>query len=194
MKKILFAVIISLTFFLSLFYFDMPFNLIKPVFHADIISKYAALNNINPLFITAIIKVESKFFRKARSEDGAVGLMQVMPQTASQLAKELNIRDFELSDLENPDTNIMFGSYYLSKLLKEFKGNERLAAAAYNAGDSKVLEWLGQNPMLQVDSIDMPYPETKYYINEVDKTYRWLKLIKEFKLLLRGKRVQNAGN
>jgi len=177
----LLAVLLAL---FSLLYFEMPFNLVRPVFHADTINKCADQYGLDPLFITAVIKVESNFFRRARSNRGAIGLMQVLPSTAKGLAPELGYSDFSKVDLENPDTNIRFGSLYLKKLLDEFNGNTFLAAAAYNAGMTKVKGWYSQNPLLGVESADIPYRETRNYVDNVMGTYRWLLRIHKLKNII----------
>jgi len=89
----------------------------------------------------AVQHVESRGKPGAVSVKGATGLMQVMPATAKEIARELEIEDYDLKD---PTTNRMFGEYYLSKMLKMFKGNQELALAAYNAGPGKVREWLAK--------------------------------------------------
>jgi soluble lytic murein transglycosylase len=85
------------------------------------------------------------------------------------------MKGFTIKDLEDPATNIRLGTYYLSKLLKEFEGSQSLALAAYNAGNSKVKEWRRQNPLIEVEVTDIPYTETQTYVQNVSRTYRILK-------------------
>lgn len=188
MRKFIIAIIIVVLFIFSLFYFQLPFNLIRPVFHHDIIEQCSARYDIDPMLVTAIIKVESNFFTRARSNRGAVGLMQLLPSTARELAVELGDKDFTLTDLEKPETNIRLGTYYLHKLINEFGGNQTLALAAYNAGRGNVTNWYHQNPMLGIESGDIPYKETRNYVNNVNGTYQWLKRIRQFTNLIRGKK------
>lgn len=179
---ILFFIVAGLLF--SLFYFELPYDLMRPVFHADTIKHYAGRYRFDPLFVTALIKTESNFFHRARSRRGAIGLMQLMPSTAKELARELGYtRINDEHDLEDPDVNIHLGTYYLSKLRDDFAGDEMLALAAYNAGKSKVELWRSMNPLLTV--ADIPYRETRNYVKGVQSTYRWLKKIQRIKNLIR---------
>lgn len=189
MNKYLAAAFFIIVFVVSLFYFDLPLNLLRPVIHKDIINFYAGEFKIDPLFITSLVKVESNFAKRARSYRGAIGLMQIMPATAKELALERGYNSFNESDLEDPKTNIHLGVYYLYKLLKDFNNNKILALAAYNAGKGKVQTWYRQNPLMQVEINDIPYQETKNYIKSVMRTYKWLKRAQELKTLLRGKRT-----
>lgn len=88
--------------------------------------------------IAAVVKQESAGKPGAVSSKGATGLMQVMPETAKEIAAELGIENYDLKD---PDTNMMFGQYYLKKLMNQF-GDVKLALAAYNAGPGKVAQWI----------------------------------------------------
>ena len=182
--NILIAVSALILILFSLLYFDLPFNIIRPVFHSDTINRCAVKYGVDPLLITSIIKVESNFFHKARSRMGAIGLMQLLPSTAEELAPELGFDDFSKMDLENPDTNIKFGSFYIGRLIENFDGNIVLAVAAYNAGIGKVRGWYLQNPLIGIESADMPYRETRNYVNNVMRTYRWLKRIQKLKTLI----------
>jgi soluble lytic murein transglycosylase len=174
MRKSIVPILIFISLALFLLYFKTPLNILLPVMHRHTIEKYAALYNLDPLLITAIIKNESNFSESATSDKGAIGLMQLMPGTGRSLAAELGITDFKDSDLSNTAMNIRLGSYYVSKLLKEFKGNKILALAAYNAGETKVEVWYKENPLLEMDTAGIPYQETKDYVNSVLRTYRWL--------------------
>jgi soluble lytic murein transglycosylase len=190
MKKILIAAIALIILCLfSFFYFELPFNLIRPVFHTDSINRYAAQYGLDPLLITSIVKVESNFLRRARSSVGAIGLMQLLPSTARELGPELGYTDLSKIDLENPDTNIRFGSLYIKKLSDEFDGNMVLAIASYNAGKTKVRNWYIQNPLIGVEYSDMPYKETRNYVNNVMRTYQWLQRIQKLKTLIGRKKT-----
>ncbi|MBN1621755.1 MAG: lytic transglycosylase domain-containing protein [Endomicrobiales bacterium] len=185
MRKILLIVLILLLLIVSLLYFELPFNLISPAIHTNIINKYADSYEIDPIFIISMVKVESNFLHKARSHRGAIGLMQLMPDTAKELAEELKYNNFDAKYLENPNVNIHLGTYYLSKLFKEFNNNKILTLAAYNAGKSKVMNWYRQNPLMEVEVKDIPYKETKSYIKSVMRTYKCLKWIQELKNIIR---------
>lgn len=176
MKKLI-AAIIAVLIVSVLSFTDLPLNLIRPVFHSDIIDRYATQYGFDPLLITSIIKVESNFFHRARSNRGAIGLMQLMPATAQELAVDLGYPIGRL-DLENPEVNIQLGTYYLSKLRNEFGGNTILAIAAYNAGMGKVKSWYAQNPLIDSETSEIPYKETRNYVENVTRTWQWLKKIR----------------
>ena len=91
--------------------------------------------------VKAVVWQESRGKPNAVSGKGATGLMQVMPATAKEIAKELGVKEYDLKD---PETNMQFGQHYLNKMLKLFGGDEALALAAYNAGPGKVREWINK--------------------------------------------------
>ncbi|MBK6880339.1 MAG: lytic transglycosylase domain-containing protein [Elusimicrobia bacterium] len=144
-----------------------------PLFHADHVDHYAKERGFDPLFIMALVRVESSFARSARSPRGAVGLMQIMPETGYDMARRLGLAPDKM-DLEDPETNIRLGVYYLSVLRNEF-GDDRVALlAAYNAGPKNAREWLKSGP-LTVEKI--PFPETRALIERVNRTeerLRWV--------------------
>jgi soluble lytic murein transglycosylase len=124
-----------------------------------------------------VIKEESKFSKYAISPVGAVGLMQLMPRTARLLARELKMPNYEQFRLYEPEVNIELGTYYLSKLLKQFNGELMFAIAAYNAGDGAAASWKKRkisNPN------DIPYRETRYFVRKVLRNYTFLKTVREF--------------
>ena len=118
-----------------------------------IISETAARYDLDPDLIRAIIQIESGGIPDARSSKGAIGLMQLMPETSSNLA---------VSNPLDPRANIRGGTKYLSRLLERFRGNLVLALAAYNAGPGKVERYKGIPP----------YPETRRYVRNVLKQWQ----------------------
>jgi soluble lytic murein transglycosylase len=94
--------------------------------------------------------------------------MQLMPNTAVRAAKEIPL-DLDLDEVWQPDVNLQLGSFYLSKLLKNFKGIVPLAAAGYNAGPVAVQRWLasGKDRDLDVWVSRIPYRETRHYVQRV---------------------------
>lgn len=118
----------------------------------NLIEKYAQKNNLDKDFVKAVIKQESGFNAKATSHCGAMGLMQLMPQTAMSLGVE-NAYDVE--------QNIMGGTKYLSNLLNQYNGDKTLALAAYNAGPGAVKRYGGIPP----------YQETQNYVKKVIANY-----------------------
>ncbi len=97
-----------------------------------------------------MIESESKFNPDARSSAGAIGLMQLTPATAKGIAQYTGGSRFRLSDLTNPDINMRYGAWYLGHLLAKY-GNERLALAAYNAGQDNVDRWQREHVGIQFD-------------------------------------------
>lgn len=152
-------------------------SLIRPVLHKEIINRYAGIYKEDPLFVMAIIKVESRFFKEARSRRGALGLMQIMPRTAKEIAKELKIKNLQEHELKNPEINIQFGFHYLKKLRTEFGEDDLTVLAAYNAGSKNVKNWLAKNKKKRLSYEEIEFTETKNFTKEVLSTYLWLKRI-----------------
>jgi soluble lytic murein transglycosylase len=120
--------------------------------YGQFIKDAAARYGLDPELITAVIKVESSFNPNAVSEKGAMGLMQLMPQTA---------REMQVGAPFEAEENIMGGSRYLRKMLNLFDGNLRLGLAAYNAGPNRVLK----------NGIIPKIPETEQYVKKVMQEY-----------------------
>ena len=123
---------------------------------------------IDPLLVAAVVREESSFYPQARSRVGARGLMQLMPDTARPMAQARRL-PFNNGDLlDDPAANLNMGSGYLSGLLREF-GDARLAAAAYNAGPTRVREWWGsrRSDDLEVWVEQIPFNETRAFVKRV---------------------------
>lgn len=147
-------------------------ELLYPQAYRDSIFKASARFNINPYLIFAIMREESRFDSFARSPAGALGLMQLMPETAKREGKKIGIILKQDSEVFEPDKNIHIGSFYLKKLIEEF-GNPVFAIAAYNAGEKAVESWLKDNSYNSIDEFleDIPYAETKAYVQRVLASY-----------------------
>lgn len=139
-----------------------------PYDYRSYIETSAAQQRVDPFLAAAVIKHESKFQPTARSDGGAVGLMQLMPQTAAWIAGQLG-EPFTEEYLYDPALNIRYGVWYLAELEREFGGNDILALAAYNAGRGNVRDWMERSHWTdQFDEIDaIPYPETRLYVRRV---------------------------
>src|SRR5581483_9168789 len=111
--------------------------------------------------LAAVIETESKFNPDARSAAGASGLMQLTPSTAKGIAQYTGGSRFRVSDLTDPDINMRYGAWYLGHLLAKY-GDERLALAAYNAGQENVDRWLKANEGIQ-------FKETQAYVDKVER-------------------------
>lgn len=137
-------------------------ELTLPLQHDDIIREQAAEKNLDPAMIAAVIYAESRF-RDQESHAGALGLMQITPQTAHVIERLSGGTTFVTSDLSDPEINIRYGSYYLRYLLNRYDGNQVAALAAYNAGTGNVDRWGGSD----VELNGIRFPETRAYVEEV---------------------------
>jgi len=126
---------------------------------------HATNYRLDPALLAAVIEQESKFNADAKSSTGAIGLMQLQPATAEGIAVRTGGSKFVLSDLYNPEINVRYGAWYLRHLLDKYR-NERIALAAYNAGQENVDRWLAAHEGVQ-------FSETRAYVNRVE----WLKAI-----------------
>ncbi|MDC1076575.1 transglycosylase SLT domain-containing protein [Litorivicinus sp.] len=136
----------------------------------------AKRHDISLSWLSGLMRSESLFMHDIRSPAGALGLMQVMPRTGRQTAKELNLRWRGNNTLINPSTNIRIGSYYLAKQLERF-GHPALATAAYNAGPHRVKQWMPDESMpLDAWVASIPFTETRNYVQRVlsaQVIYEW---------------------
>ncbi|MEA2427543.1 MAG: soluble lytic murein transglycosylase [Thermoleophilaceae bacterium] len=147
-----------------------------PLRHEDIIRQQAHLKGLNPALVAAVIYQESKFEDRTSSA-GALGLMQLLPDTANFIARKSGGTRFTTKDLSTPQVNIAYGTWYLRYLTQRYGGNKMLAVAAYNAGEHNVDTWVtraggqhGFDPQR-----DIPFPETRGYVQSVlehEKLYR----------------------
>lgn len=158
-------------------------RLLYPVYHEDVIRQAAAKNHVDPLLVVSLIRVESKFKEEDISHVGAVGLMQLMPDTATWIAKQSGIPYKGVNDLADPDTNIKMGTWYLGYLERQYNGNWVAAVAAYNAGPGRISKlivskaWDGN---LETTD-DIPVGETRHYVQRVFFYYeKYKKLYPDF--------------
>jgi soluble lytic murein transglycosylase len=139
-----------------------------PLHHEDIIRQQAAEKHLDPALVAAVIYQESKF-RDRTSVAGARGLMQITPDTARFIAKQSGGIRFTQADLGTPQINIAYGTWYLRWLMNRYEGRTTLAIAAYNAGFGHVDDWVRQagGPDRFDPKTDIPYPETRNYVQQV---------------------------
>lgn len=148
-------------------------SFLHPIKYKNYIKTYAEECNISPHIIASIINVESGFNSKRQSKAGAIGLMQIMPDTANYICQIKHIEYTEKSDLLNPKLNIKIGCYYFRYLLDKFH-DFNTTICAYNAGETTVINWLKNNDYSQ-DQItlkNIPYKETKNYLNKINKNIK----------------------
>ena len=131
-----------------------------PLRYETIVRAHARNYDLDAALVAAVIYQESKFRPNARSASGAIGLMQLLPSTARGIALRTGGTRFVVRDLYDPELNVRYGSWYLRHLLDRY-GDERLALAAYNAGQRNVDRWLRDGGHLE-------FPETRRYVERVD--------------------------
>ena len=143
---------------------------IYPLMYEDTIKKYATTYKVEAALAQAVIREESKFNERALSRSGAIGLMQIMPETGEWIAEQLND---EFGDLYEVDRNIRYGIWYLAELNNEFGGNRILTLSAYNAGRGTVWDWIDEYGWdKDFDDVEaIPYSETRDYVKRVLKSY-----------------------
>jgi len=138
------------------------------------IEKYAKEFAIEKELLAALIYVESRFNNHSKSSKGAVGLMQLMPSTAIWIAEELGYNNFKLEDLNNPEVNIKFGSWYFAYLYQKFDKNLIQTIAAYNAGERNVRVWISEGWEGNINK-ELPFKETDNFVRRVISTKNFYK-------------------
>ena len=149
-----------------------------PIPYAEEFEKHASGSNIQHSWALGIARSESLFMRDIRSSAGAIGLMQLMPETARHTAKEVNMKYAGKATLTDPDSNIKLGTTYLRLMMGRFDNNQVLATAAYNAGPLNVAKWLPEEG--EIDALiwieNIPFNETRKYVRRVlatDAIFHW---------------------
>lgn len=140
-----------------------------PILFDDLFDKYANKRKIDRSWVYGLARAESAFIEDVKSPAGALGLMQVMPQTGKMTAKKIGLRGFKAHKLTQAETNIPIGTAYMKEMLEKFDGNMVLATAAYNAGPHRVDRWLPKQGCSEPDVwIELiPFNETRKYVRRV---------------------------
>ena len=147
-----------------------------PKLHEEFVSMYSDEYGVDENLVFAVIKAESNFQEDAVSHKDALGLMQIMKETAEDMARKYNIEiDFNNSEREilNVQNNIKIGTKYLAVLLEKYK-NIEVAVAAYNAGIGTVDNWI-EKEIIKSDGSDIeniPYKETNNYVRKILRNYK----------------------
>lgn len=173
-KYVLVSVYVVVLFVLVFGAVGTAFALLFPFKYEDSISASATKYNLDPALVASVINVESGFNARRVSPVGAMGLMQIMPATAVEIAAALNYENFSFSDLYRPEVNIEFGCYYLRYLTNLHDGSLVNVLASYNAGPNKVRAWL-LNSTYSPDGQTIsktPYEETNGFIEKVNSSYK----------------------
>ena len=136
--------------------------------YRELASAAAAENKLDEAWVYGLMRQESRFINVARSNVGASGLMQIMPDTARWIARRLGIKRFDVQEMGTPETNIKFGTYYLKHVQDSLDGSPVLATAAYNAGPGRAQRWRMTSPMEAAVYVEtIPFTETRDYVRKV---------------------------
>ncbi len=150
-----------------------------PLIYNDIVVRNSNEYNLDPYLVASIINVESSYDPDAISLKDAKGLMQIGTQTGKWASEVLEIQDYKEEMLFDPEINIKIGTWYLNRLYNEFNQDLDLVLMAYNAGSGNVSKWLNNTEYckdgINIDNI--PFNETKNYVEKVNKNYKVYKLI-----------------
>jgi soluble lytic murein transglycosylase len=130
-----------------------------PLRYETIVRAHAENYGLDPALLAAVIYQESKFDADARSSSGAVGLMQLLPDTAVGIAERTGGSQFRVDDLLDPELNVRYGSWYLRHLIDKYDDVD-LALAAYNAGQTNVDRWRREDR-------GIAFAETRHYVERV---------------------------
>lgn len=150
-----------------------------PTKYKDAVISYSQKYDISPYLIFSVIKAESNFNKNAKSSAGAIGLMQIVPSTASYVAHIFNIPFSNADELYEPQKNIELGSAYLKYLSTKFSTTDTILSA-YNAGETITRSWLNDTnySLDKITLYNIPYKETKNYIKKINKN---IKIYKKYK-------------
>ncbi|ULO05845.1 lytic transglycosylase domain-containing protein [Paenibacillus sp. 19GGS1-52] len=141
-----------------------------PIYYKEEIRKHSITYEMDPFLVAAIIRVETNYKTGRESKKGALGLMQLMPDTAKWALEMAKLPDVSLVQLkEKPSENIELGTWYLSNLSRQFEGNRTAVIAAYNAGPGNVKHWLEEGSWDGTEATvkNIPIGETRHYVQRV---------------------------
>lgn len=182
LKKLKWIIYLSLIIIIAYTVHPIILRKIFPISFQEEIIRYSKAYHVDPYLIVAIIKVESNFSPYVVSPKGAMGLMQIMPDTGKWIAEKIELDQFYMEELYVSEVNIKLGSWYLQNLHKQFKGNTELVLAAYNGGSGNVSNWLlDQRFSKDGKTLDhIPFLETRNYVKKVLTYYKLYKKIYHF--------------
>lgn len=144
-----------------------------PTAYTELVRSYAEEFSLDPYLVTAIMRCESSNDPNAVSKKGAIGLMQIMPDTGAWIAHKLKLDEsYTETQLYDPETNIRFACWYLAFLERRLNNNETCVIAAYNAGHGSVEKWLSDTAFAENgELLTIPFPETARYLEKVRTAY-----------------------
>jgi soluble lytic murein transglycosylase len=169
--SLLFLVVLSLNT-------EFLWKMMYPIKYEEEVKEYSNKYEVDPYMLLAVIRVESNFDPSQQSRRGAIGLMQIMPDTAKWIVDHKNDSKEILDQLHIPNINMDMGAWFLKALHKEFKGNWVATLAAYNGGPGNVNKWMKEGWEPGPDTINqIPFGETRHYVQRVlyyAKKYKWI--------------------
>lgn len=181
MKKLFYFLFLTMFFIYAAgWYFCRA---VYPSAYRGLIEKVAQENQLDPLLVGAIVFCESRYKEKAVSPAGALGLMQVMPLTGAEAAREMGLGEITSEDLLSRDQNIRIGCFYFAKLKRRLEDQDWLALAAYNAGESKIRSWVQRADPQRSRLSKLEFPETRKYVRKIEMIYFGLRLCRKLYLV-----------
>jgi soluble lytic murein transglycosylase len=135
--------------------------------------------DLDPFLVLSVMKQESAFDHRAISHSGALGLLQMIPPTAQEVKQELHSELEMPVGLNDPATNVKYCAYYLAKLIKKYGGSIPLALAAYNAGPTRVTQFINAKGGVVRDTWvdELPWAETSFYVKSILKNYLMYRIL-----------------
>ncbi|HEV2914059.1 MAG TPA: tetratricopeptide repeat protein [Pyrinomonadaceae bacterium] len=148
-------------------------ELLYPAPYRSALLESAPPRGVDPRFVLAIMRQESRFRPEAKSVSAARGLLQFIPSTADEMAAQLGLKDFSQDDLYNPRTAVLFGSQYMGNLFKLFPGQPQAVAASYNGGEDNVARWLARARTNDPDRyvLEIGFTQAKDYVFKIMPNY-----------------------
>ncbi len=144
------------------------FTLRYPTPYREVLGSYTRQLDLDEAWVYALVRQESRFSAEARSNAGALGLMQLMPTTARSVARRLGISGVNRNSVHTVDTNISLGTYHLRELMDGLENHPVLASAAYNAGQGRARDWRADRPLEgAIYTETIPFSETRDYVRKV---------------------------
>jgi soluble lytic murein transglycosylase len=144
------------------------FNLRYPAPYRDALRENLDKHGLEEAWVYGLMRQESRFTTSAKSNVGAAGIMQIMPDTARWVARQIGMKGYRKGLIHQLDVNIKLGTYYMKTVFRQFDENPVLASAAYNAGPLRATQWRGKKPLegaIYVETI--PFDETRDYVRKV---------------------------
>ncbi len=144
------------------------FSLRYPAPYREALQENLHKHGLEEAWVYGLMRQESRFAAAVKSEAGAVGLMQIMPDTARWAARQIGMKGYRKGLIHQVDVNLKLGTFYMKTVFNQFDANPVLASAAYNAGPARARQWCGPKPLegaIYVETI--PFDETRDYVKKV---------------------------